>query len=278
MTAKELADELKAAGVDDATIGTLMNNATFQQKAQGLARQSELATIQARAQTLETSYAKAKNYEDWYAKHYPTIAQQNVDLAAYQERYGDINANANGGNAQPQGGQPRPQGGQPQAQPQGRMSKAEIQAEIDERMLNKWGGEVRGNIMDTGKIVETHMRNKREGAVDWNEIQRIAAENGGNLEQAYATWDKPHRDADAEKALTARAKAMADQEVERRMLALNGQGFPAGAGSDYGYSTGAPSPLSPVKADGTPKVYDRNAILQAANEVLHSPDYKPYRM
>lgn len=157
------------------------------------------------------------------------------------------------------------------------MSQAEIDAAIDARMLNKWGGEVRGNIMDTGKIVEMHMRNKREGAVDWTEIQRIASENGGNLEQAYATWDKPHRDADAEKALEKRAKAMADQEVERRMLAMNGQGFPGGAGSDYGSSNG-PSPLSPVKADGTPKVYDRSALVALANEVVHSPDYKPYRM
>lgn len=263
MTAQELAQMLREAGVDETHVAGLVNNAAFQAKAQGLARQTELATIQQRAQELETSYTKSKTYEDWYNKYFPAINEQNALIAAYEERYGAINGNRT------QPNNTTTTQNQPVQKP---MTQAEIDAMIDQRMQTKWGGEVTNTIMDTGKLVEAHMRNKRTNAIDWTEIRKLATENGGNLQAAYDKWDEPERVKQTEAEYKVRLDADVQKELDKRMQAMGGSMFPAGAGADYG--SGAPSPLRPRTGEEVP-AYDRNKVIEAANSVLRDPGYKP---
>lgn len=260
MTAQELAAMLTEAGLPADQITGLVNNAKFQERAGQLAQKQELDAINTAHQQLQTTAAQSKKYEDWYNKNYAALTDQAERVRVYNERYGPLE-----GQTQP--GQTTTTTTQQQAAPQ--FTQTQIDAMIDARMTGKWGGEVSNSIVGTGKIVEMHMRNKRDGAIDWAKIRSLAEANGGNIELAYGEWDKPAKEAADKTALDALVESRVKQDVEKRMLALGTSSFPAGA--DYGSNT--PSPLTPRQVDGVAK-YDRNKVIEAANSVLSDPNYR----
>lgn len=265
MTAQELAAILRESGMDETVVNSLVTNAKFQERAAQVASRTELEQIQQRESQLSASLQKSKTYEDWYNRNFAAIAAQQTAIAAYEERFGPLNG-------QPQQQQQQPTYQQQQQQPNGKQfTEAEVKEIIRQEMTGNYGALVTQSIVGTGKIVERHVRSGRKNEIDWGKIQELATSKNGDVEAAYNEWDAPERLRAEEEAYKAKLKADVDKEVERRMMASSGQFIPGGAGSDY---SSTPSPLSTRTGDAA-KTYDRAAVLEAANSVLRSPDYKP---
>lgn len=86
-------------------------------------------------------------------------------------------------------------------------------------------------VTSVSKILQRHLRNKRENDVDFEALGKLANEKyGGNMEAAYDEYDKPEREKLAEVAAK-KAETDREAEIQRRvkeeMQKLNaGQYFP----------------------------------------------------
>lgn len=258
MTAQEFEQMLLAEGVDAATVAALSGNAKLQSRVTALARQNEVDALAAQKAALETSYARAKSYEDWYSRNHAALEALKTRQALYEERYGAIEGTTTQ---------------QPTTQPTGKQyTDADIERAIDARMNNQYGPQITDSLVGMGRITEQHFRNGRKNNIDWDDIKKRAIAKGGDLVGAYNEWDAPEAAKAATEQKENEFKERLKSEREKWMLGNSGDGFPAGAGYDSG--SGAPSPLS-ARSDGEVKPYDRNAMLQAVREVRSDPNFTP---
>jgi hypothetical protein len=165
----------------------------------------------------------AKAYQKWYDENFAKVQQLQKDKAAYEAKFGALdNPNPNPKNPNPTPG-----------------ITFKTQEELDQcgaaraaqgLIQNQYAPMWSKNLVVTGRIVQRHMLAGRKSEVDFDTLGKLAAEKfGGDLESAYAEWDRPER----EKI----QKADADKEIERRVTEeLQKRGasshYPSGVGLD----------------------------------------------
>lgn len=248
MNPKELLDYLLSdAGLDDATkarLAEIAANEKVAAKAANLVQKTELDNLTRKTSELEESYAKAKNYQEWYDKHYSTIVKLQQERALYEERYGALDAgDGNGTGAAGNGGV---------------SLTADKVNEIVQQQLGNLTRSMSDTLIKASRVTERHLRNKRNQEVDWQKLQEFAInKTNGDIEAAYDLWDAPNREAEQKANTEAEIKRRVEEELAKRATQLN---FPAGA--DGGGST-MPSPLMRSRG-GESKTYNRNAVIAAA--------------
>jgi len=211
-------------------------------KASSLKQAKEYETLQAQyaaAQAeLEGDAAQGKlgtkAYKDWYDKNYPEIQKVQQRIAAYQEKYGTLEA-------------PKVEETKPTTPKN--LSDEDIQRIVDSRFQATFAPNVAGVVKNLMKTFDQHRLSGRKTAFDVDAIEKLMAEKGLPIEKAYEEWDKPEREKEA--------KAAQDKEVERRVQeALQKRGvvehFPAGADA-------TPGALSSSKAADAAK-FDKAAM------------------
>lgn len=260
MTAQQLQQMLTQMGVPADQVTALSNNAQLQAQ---LVAKAEYDAVQAERdrynQELVGGQGRvgAREYQAWVENNREGIArmktqteQQAAALALYKERYGEFN-NPN----------PNPGGGGAPVNGAG-LTADDVKKTIQAEMNGTYGGHITKALVGTSKIVERHMRAQRSTEIDWDKIQEIAAQNGGNVELAYRIWDQP----EAEKAQTTKNEAEIKRRIDEAVEVERGkmlQSFPAGG--DVGFNDG-PSPLSRRTGDAAASTYDRGEVLKAFHE------------
>ena len=257
MTAKELFKYLtEDAGLDDATaqvIAKAADNEKVQAKAKLLKDQKEYESL---VKELDGDGPRigTRAYAAWYAENYPKIqeaftkkAEVETTLARYQERFGALDATT------PPAPTPAPAGKQ--------VDEETIAKLVDQRIQTQYGGQWSNLLKGSGKLIEKHLRAKRDKEIDWDAISEIAAKKGNDLNAAYDEWDAPEREKSRVAAEDARVEARVKQEVEKRLIAETRKTFPTGTEST------STSPLfrpPSTSSDGKPAVYDRSKVIEAA--------------
>lgn len=248
MTAQELFTYLTAdAGLDEATTKVIMDQVAKNEKVNGkatsLKQASEYTALETRAAALQKAATDAAVYQDWYAKNYAAIEKLQKDALRYQERYGALDADGDGGD----------------------KNKKKVDAQLDEAavvtMVNKviqenYGPRWSDLVTNSGTILEKHIRAGRKAPIDWKKVGELAQAKGGDLTAAYDEWDAPEREAATKLSTEAEIDRRVKEEVAKRQTA---QFFPAGA---EGATSSGTAGITKASSEG--KKYDRNAVVQAA--------------
>jgi hypothetical protein len=200
-----------------AQVRAAMERDVVKSKVSGLRQQSEYQTLadqQARLQAeLEGGPDKpgAKAYQKWYDENFAKIQQMQTAVAAYQEKYGSLEA--------PTTQQPQPGGGRV-------PTEEDIQRMVDARIGNQYAPRWSNLLTDTGTIVQKHMFAGRKTPIDFGKLAEIAKNKNGDLQAAYDEWDKPER----EKAEADAREKDVEKRVQERLQKMNvQQQFPSGA-------------------------------------------------
>ena len=238
MTIAQFESMLRESGIDDATVKSLVANEKITARTASLKQGDEYATLEARAAALDKEATTAKSYQKWYTENYPAVLKLQQDATRYQERYGSLD------DATPVNKQPV------------QMDEAKIQEivtkAIADNYTQKYAPQTVGLITQVGTVVQRHITKGRKSDIDWKEIDKLAANHGGDAIKAYEEWDAPNSTKDAETAFNARVDAAVKEKMAARGLQNN---FPSGADA-------APSARSPLSKDDGPKAYDRNKLLE----------------
>lgn len=305
MTAQEFQALLIEGGIDQETVAKLTGNAGITTKLGQLKQATEYQAIEQRANALLAEKTQlegtkaaleaeligtdakpgSRKYQQWYTENYATITANaaklkeketeaaDLDKAVkeYEKKYGKIDAST----------VPPPT---PTAIPG--LTKEEIQAiskevstsaakeSVSEAYTKDYAPRIVKTMTDFARVVEKHMKRKRETDIDWDKLNEIAADPkiNGDAVAAYELWDAPNVLADKEAAKIAfqtaedkRIDDIVNERMKKRMLQTN---FPAGAeGASSSQGVGTPSPLSRDGLGGDKKVYDRSKLLDAFQSV-----------
>ena len=254
MTGKELFEYLtKDAGYDEATTKILMQaaeNAKVQERASALKSEQEYRALVSELDGVPDRPG-TRAYAKWYQENYGKIqeivnakASVETQLAHYQERFGALD------------GTPTPASKAAGAVPDEESLKRLVDQRIQEQYSPQWSNLLKGS----GRLIEKHLRAKRDTEIDWDKISELAAKNGGNLGAAYDEWDAPEREKSLKSAEDSRVEKRVKEELQKQMAAKTREFFPAGADG-----TPSDSPLSRRSgSDGKPPAYDRQAVIDAA--------------
>lgn len=237
MTIAQFESMLRESGLDDATVKTIVANEKVAARATSLRQGDEYSALETRAAALEKEAKTAKSYQDWYATNYPTVLKLQQDAARYAERYGSLDE------AQPANKQP--------IQMDEAKIKELISSTITENYQKQYAPQTVGLITQVGTVVQRHITKGRKSDIDWKEIDKLAANHGGDAVKAYEEWDAPNSTKDAEDAFNKKVDAAVKEKMAARGLQNN---FPSGADA-------APSARSPLSKDDGPKAYDRSKLL-----------------
>lgn len=262
MTPQETINYLvNESGLDTDTIQKIASNPKMLERAGSLIAKQEHDTVQQKASQLEAELQGdaasgklgARAYQEWWNKNGGAVVAMQREIAQYRERFGALDATQTQQTQQTQ-------------QPKG-ISVDDIDKRVDSIIQDKYGAQWSNLLTKSGKIIERHLRAKRDNPIDWDQLGKLAGEHGGDLERAYEAWDKP----EAEKY----AKAETEKEIERRVqeklkLERTRQGI---EGHQF---TQDVSPISKraavVQTTKTDKpAYDRNKVIEAA---VNADDYK----
>jgi hypothetical protein len=239
------------AGYDEATakvLKTAFENEKVTTKLSGLKQQTEFDAIQARANQLEQSYARAKNYEDWYQKNHEAITGLEQRVLRYQERFGDLDA-APGASAGAGAG-----AGAGAAKT---FTEEDIQKFVDARIQTQYGPQWSNLLKGSGRLIEKHLRAGRKTEIDWDKVAELAAARGGDLVAAYDEWDKPEREAAAKLETDKEVERRVKLELEKRLVDQTRRNFPGGADA-----TPSDSPLA--KRSTTDEKAHHQKVVEAA--------------
>lgn len=298
MTAQEFQAILIEGGLTPEEISKLTGNVGAMAKVAQLRQATEYQTIQQQAevllkekQALESELigtdAKpgSRKYQQWYAENYATITANAGKLKEYETKVAELENSvkeyeAKNGKITPTTTQPVA----PIAIPG--LTSDDVKkivedtagsislAKVTEAYTKDYAPRVVKTMTDFAKVVEKHMKRKRETDIDWEKLNELAADPkiNGDAVAAYELWDAPNVELDRKAAEVAKQTAE-DKRVEdrvnellkKRMLQTN---FPAGAeGASSSVGAGTPSPLSRDGLGGDKKVYDRSKLLDAFQSV-----------
>jgi hypothetical protein len=267
MSAQEFAAMLMEGGLDQETANRLTTNDKITSRLSQFRQATEYSAIEQRANALasekaalETSYARAKSYEDWYGTNYEAVRQNaervaklEKDIVTYEASFGKITAGA--APAAPVGIK------------QEDVDKIVADA-VQKRYSEQYAPAVVSTMTGIGSVLEEHMRRGRKQKINWKELDKLAAQTNGDIDKAYELWDAPNVEEDhklaatkAEEDVEKRIKTRVDEELKRRNVSTN---FPAGAD---GGATGASSPLSRDRQEKSGGGYNRNMLLESWNSV-----------
>lgn len=236
--------EMLTEGLDSeqaAIVRKAVERDSVKTKASGLKQQSEYDAIAAKQAQLEAELNGAngqpgsKKYQEWYEKNFPEIQKLQERAAAYEAKYGTLEAPKEPVVNQQQTG----------------LSEADIQRLVDQRIQTGYAPQWSELLTGTGQIVQKHMFAGRKQPIDFKQLAKIAAEKtNGNLEAAYDEWDRPEREkaeaADRENEI----KRRVNEEIQKRGAS---QYFPAGADA-------SPGALSVHK--GSTDKFDKAAMMR----------------
>ncbi len=206
---------------------------------------SELAT---RAQTLQaemegdaaTGKLGAKAYREWYDKNFSAIQKMQGDVAAYEAKFGKLDA--------------APPTNNPVTPPtNGRFySPEELDTMFDTRFQKNFAPRIADVVKTTGKLVQRHLLRGRKTEIDMEKIEDLMTKKGITIEAAYDEWDAPERQKEDKAAEDARVNKRVEEEMQKRQAGAN---FPAGADMTPG-SLAAKSKADVDKFDRTALVHD----------------------
>lgn len=236
MTIAQFEAMLRESGLDDTTVKTIVANEKVAARATSLRQGDEYAALEARATQLDKDAKTAKTYQDWYAANYPTVLKLQQDAARYAERYGSLDE------------------AQPPNKQQVELDANKVQEMISKSITEqyqKFAPQIVELVTKTNTVQQQHALRGRKTLIDWKEIDKLAANHGGDAVKAYEEWDAPNSTKDAEEAFNKRVDAAVKEKIAARGLQSN---FPSGADA-------APSARSPLSKDDGPKAYDRSKLL-----------------
>jgi hypothetical protein len=246
MTAKETFEYLiNGAGLDEETAKIVMkaaDNQKVQERAAALKAQSEYDAIVAQKNALDASYAKAKTYEDWYAKNGERVNALQNAYARYVERFGELDATHQAQQTQ------QPQAKQFTQEDIDKMVEAKANAVIQQNYGPRWSQLLKGS----GRIIEQHLRAKRESLIDWDKIGELAEKKGGDIVAAYDEYDAPERQKYEAKQREDEISRRVKEELQKRGAQ---QYFPGSPDSN------TPSPLARAKDDKFDKYKLENSLV-----------------
>lgn len=185
----------------------------------GLKQQKEYGDLETRAATLQAELDGAPDkpgtraYQKWYTENYTAIQKLQADRAAYEAKYGTLENPIN----------PTPS---PTPNPQPGLTAADIQREVDKRIMEGYAPKWSELITQSGTVLERHIRSGRKSPIDWKAVSEKAAAHGGDLNRAYDEWDKPEADKAAAAATEAEVTRRVNDELQKRGASSQ---FPAGA-------------------------------------------------
>jgi hypothetical protein len=191
-----------------ASVKAAIERDTVKTKVSGLKAQTEYQTLLDKQAQLQAELdggpdkPGAKQYQKWYDDNFAKVQQLEKDFKAYQTKFGALDS------ANPNPQNPNPQSG----------ITFKTQADLDDAVARAASGLIQTqyapmwskNLVVSSRIVQRHMLAGRKNEVDFDTLGKLATEKfGGDLESAYADWDRPER----EKI----AKAETDKEITRRV-------------------------------------------------------------
>lgn len=246
MNAQELIDILVEGGLDQETAKRTVAHEKVAAKTGSLKQQSEYDAILAKTQKLEDEGKAAKKYVDWYSENFDRIKAIEATAQKYQEKYGSLDAPTPGGT------------GTSAATFTEKQVREIVASAIGESYQKEYGPRVVGLFKAGNKITEKHIRAGFKKEIDWDEIDKIAGETGGDINAAYERWIKPDMEIRTKEADDKRIEARVKEELAKRGSQRN---FPGGDSSSNSgpFSKRAAAPPK----DGKAATYDRNAVLES---------------
>lgn len=239
-------DEAQAAPIREA-----LKHEKVQSRAVSLRQQSDLDVIDARARELEESLNKVDaqgnpvGYKAWYDRHWPAIKAQGERVAAYETKFGPLEALKTQDPAPPSPG----------------LGRDDVMGVVNDHFSKNFAPNIASVVKALAKITSRHILSGRKTEVDFDAVEDIMSKRGLKAEEAYAEWDRPEREKDA--------KIAADKEVDRRVTEeLQKRG---GALHMPDQSTG-PGALS---ARGDASKFDRAAMEHDLVETFVRGEYTP---
>jgi hypothetical protein len=202
-------DEAQAAPIREA-----LKNEKIQSRAGSLRQQSELDVIEARARELDESLNKVDaqgnpvGYKAWYDKHWPAIKAQGERVAAYEQKYGTLEA--------PKNQDPPTPAAAAAAGAAAGLGKDEVLGVVNEHFSKNFAPNMAGVVKSIAKITSRHILAGRKTEVDFDAIEKIMTERGLKAEDAYAEWDKPEREKEAKIAEDKRVEQRVTEELQKR--------------------------------------------------------------
>ena len=109
----------------------------------------------------------------------------------------------------------------------------DIQKLVDKRIQEGYAPRWASLLKDTGKVVQRHVRAGRSTDIDFEALEKLAAEKtNGSLEAAYDMWDQPEREKEAKASQEKEIERRVNEEIQKRGASRE---FPAGADATPGF-------------------------------------------
>lgn len=192
----------------------------------------------------------AKAYSAWYAENFPKVQQLQAERAAYEAKFGKLDATHQTQQTQ-------------QTQQTGKTyTDEDIQRIVDSRFQTQLAPNIAGVLKGTGKLVQRHMFAGRKTEIDFDALDDLMGKKNLTLEQAYAEWDKPEREKTELAARESEIDRRVKEELQKRGTAAN---FPAAVES-------GPSALSPRPQAEVDK-FDRTALQNDLVKTFMTGEY-----
>lgn len=244
-----------------AAVKALVEREATKTRVAALKQASEYEALAARETALKveldgtTDRPGSRAYREWYDKNYPNIQKLQTDMAAYQQKYGTLEAPVN----------PAPPNPANSAYVTREEAMRMAQDAADQRIREQYAPRWSELLTSTGSLVQRHMFAGRKTPIDFTAVSALAKDKyNGNLGQAYDEWDKPERDKEAKLSEDKRVEARVQEELQKRRVQATMPG-----GVDMGRST-----LTPVPKADLDK-YDREGLKRDLAHTFMTGEYSP---